>query len=178
MGAAGPACCEAGCGAGAADCLLPPARRAGAADGARPPARAQASHANRALALGPRDGKLELYVSVPAPFNVDTCTDPYCSIYRLNTDGSGVEKFAGGERLRGRAGRLWAGCGAGELTSHVPGGGLSACRRPNRTHLHCPLLSLTQHTQASAMWLDLSSTPRQATCCLLAWSRIAWATTG
>ena len=36
----------------------PPCPCAGAAGGAHPPARAQASHANRALALGPRNGKL------------------------------------------------------------------------------------------------------------------------
>jgi glucose/arabinose dehydrogenase len=58
---------------------------------------AQASHANRALGIGPTDGKL--YFTVGAPFNVDVCVDPYCSIHRINRDGSGAEVFARGMLL-------------------------------------------------------------------------------
>lgn len=54
----------------------------------------QASHANRALAIGPEDGKL--YVTVAAPFNVAECVDPYCTIHRLDRNGSGWEVFARG----------------------------------------------------------------------------------
>lgn len=62
----------------------------------------QASHANRFLGLGP-DGKL--YVTVAAPFNVDVCRDPYCSIHRLNKNGSGHEIFARG--IRNAAAWTW-----------------------------------------------------------------------
>ncbi|KAL4435230.1 hypothetical protein ABPG77_001912 [Micractinium sp. CCAP 211/92] len=62
----------------------------------------QASHANRFLGLGP-DGKL--YVTVAAPFNVDVCRDPYCSIHRLNKNGTGHEIFARG--IRNAAAWTW-----------------------------------------------------------------------
>ncbi|PRW57690.1 sorbosone dehydrogenase [Chlorella sorokiniana] len=61
---------------------------------------AQASHANRALAIGPRDGKL--YYTVAAPFNIPPtpagCQLPYCTIWRMNKDGSGAEVYASGIR--------------------------------------------------------------------------------
>lgn len=38
----------------------------------------------------------QLYYTVAAPFNVDVCRPPYCTIHRMDKDGSGVEVFASG----------------------------------------------------------------------------------
>lgn len=54
----------------------------------------QASHSSRALAIGPADGLL--YYTVAAPFNVDVCRDPYCTIHRIAKNGSGHGIFARG----------------------------------------------------------------------------------
>ncbi|KAI3430519.1 hypothetical protein D9Q98_005112 [Chlorella vulgaris] len=86
---------------------------------------AQASHANRALGIGPTDGKL--YFTVGAPFNVDVCVDPYCSIHRINKDGSGAEVFARGIRNAagwdwhpGTGALLWAGMERDEMGNDLP----------------------------------------------------------
>ncbi|PSC76447.1 sorbosone dehydrogenase [Micractinium conductrix] len=63
----------------------------------------QAFHGFRGFELGPNDGKL--YVTIAAPFNVDVCVDPYCTIHRLNKDGSQLEVFARG--IRNAAGFTW-----------------------------------------------------------------------
>ncbi|KAL4439877.1 hypothetical protein ABPG75_002878 [Micractinium tetrahymenae] len=55
----------------------------------------QADHKSRGLGLGP-DGRL--YVTVAAPFNYDVCVDPYCSIMRVEKNGSNPEIFARGIR--------------------------------------------------------------------------------
>jgi glucose/arabinose dehydrogenase len=63
----------------------------------------QAKHANRGLTLGP-DGKL--YYTVGAPFDSgEECTGAYCSVWRMNTDGSGLERVASG--LRNGAAFTW-----------------------------------------------------------------------
>ncbi|EFN51270.1 hypothetical protein CHLNCDRAFT_55227 [Chlorella variabilis] len=63
----------------------------------------QASHSSRALAIGPADGLL--YYTVAAPFNVDVCRDPYCTIHRIAKNGSGHGIFARG--IRNAAGFDW-----------------------------------------------------------------------
>ncbi|KAL4439879.1 hypothetical protein ABPG75_002880 [Micractinium tetrahymenae] len=55
----------------------------------------QAAHRSRGLGLGP-DGRL--YVTVAAPFNYGDCVDPYCSIMRMEKNGSNPEIFARGIR--------------------------------------------------------------------------------
>lgn len=55
----------------------------------------QAAHRSRGLGLGP-DGRL--YVTVAAPFNYDVCVDPYCTIMRMEKNGSSPEVFARGIR--------------------------------------------------------------------------------
>ncbi|KAL4422819.1 hypothetical protein ABPG75_009016 [Micractinium tetrahymenae] len=63
----------------------------------------QEDHDARALAIGPRDGKL--YVTVAAPFNLGTCVEPFCTIHRLDKNGSNFEVFASG--IRNAAGFEW-----------------------------------------------------------------------
>lgn len=53
----------------------------------------QAGHPARALALGP-DGRL--YFSVAAPFNVGDCGTEYCTLRRVELNGTGFEVFARG----------------------------------------------------------------------------------
>lgn len=52
-------------------------------------------HGWKYIAFGP-DGKL--YVPVGAPFNIGIPDDRHASIFRMNDDGTGLEKFAGGVR--------------------------------------------------------------------------------
>lgn len=56
----------------------------------------QEKHANRGMTLGP-DGML--YYTVGAPFDSgEECEEPYCSVWRMATDGSGLERVASGMR--------------------------------------------------------------------------------
>lgn len=59
-------------------------------------------HGWKYIAFGP-DGKL--YVPVGAPFNIGVPTEKYASIFRMNDDGSGLEKFASG--VRNTVGFTW-----------------------------------------------------------------------
>jgi glucose/arabinose dehydrogenase len=69
-----------------------------------------ATHGWKFIAFGP-DGML--YVPVGAPCNVCVRPDPYATILRMNTDGSGLEVFASGVRNTvgfdwdPRTGELW-----------------------------------------------------------------------
>jgi glucose/arabinose dehydrogenase len=60
------------------------------------------AHGWKYIAFGP-DGKL--YVPVGAPFNIGMPKDEYASIFRMNDDGTGVEKFASG--VRNTVGFTW-----------------------------------------------------------------------
>ena len=62
-----------------------------------------AMHSTRHLGLSPVDGKL--YANIGAPFNIGNCTNPFCTIVRMNRNGSGVEFFARG--VRNAAGFTW-----------------------------------------------------------------------
>jgi glucose/arabinose dehydrogenase len=62
----------------------------------------QEKHANRALTLGP-DGKL--YYTVAAPFDLGECIDPYCSIWRMDKDGSNRQRVV--RNVRNAAGYTW-----------------------------------------------------------------------
>lgn len=63
----------------------------------------QEKHANRGLSLGP-DGLL--YYTVGAPFDCcQECTGPYCSVWRMGTDGSGLEQVVAG--IRNAAAYAW-----------------------------------------------------------------------
>lgn len=63
----------------------------------------QEKHANRGMTLGP-DGML--YYTVGAPFDSgEECEEPYCSVWRMATDGSGLERVASG--LRNAAAFTW-----------------------------------------------------------------------
>jgi len=59
-------------------------------------------HGWKYIAFGP-DGKL--YVPVGAPFNIGMPTEKYASIFRMNDDGTGFEKFASG--VRNTVGFTW-----------------------------------------------------------------------
>ena len=59
-------------------------------------------HGWKYIAFGP-DGKL--YVPVGAPFNIGQPTEKYASIFRMNDDGTGFEKFAKG--VRNTVGFTW-----------------------------------------------------------------------
>jgi glucose/arabinose dehydrogenase len=59
-------------------------------------------HGWKYIAFGP-DGKL--YVPVGAPFNIGIPTDRYAAIFRMNDDGTGLEKFASG--IRNTVGFTW-----------------------------------------------------------------------
>ena len=59
-------------------------------------------HGWKYIAFGP-DGKL--YVPVGAPFNIGMPTEKYASLFRMNDDGSGIEKFASG--IRNTVGFTW-----------------------------------------------------------------------
>jgi glucose/arabinose dehydrogenase len=60
------------------------------------------THGWKYIAFGP-DGKL--YVPVGAPFNIGLPTSQYASIFRMNDDGTGFEKFASG--VRNTVGFTW-----------------------------------------------------------------------
>lgn len=97
-----------------------------------------ALHGVRHLALGPADGKL--YVHVGAPFNFGNCTDPYCTILRLDPDGGDPEVFARGGWSR------WGGGGKGEGRCRETGGWWlgEACGRDPPSPLP-PLLFAGRH---------------------------------
>jgi glucose/arabinose dehydrogenase len=59
-------------------------------------------HGWKYIAFGP-DGKL--YVPVGAPFNIGMPTEKYASLFRMNDDGTGFEKFASG--IRNTVGFTW-----------------------------------------------------------------------
>jgi glucose/arabinose dehydrogenase len=59
-------------------------------------------HGWKYIAFGP-DGKL--YVPVGAPFNIGIPTEKYASLFRMNDDGTGIEKFASG--IRNTVGFTW-----------------------------------------------------------------------
>ena len=59
-------------------------------------------HGWKYIAFGP-DGKL--YVPVGAPFNIGMPTEQYASLFRMNDDGTGIEKFASG--IRNTVGFTW-----------------------------------------------------------------------
>jgi glucose/arabinose dehydrogenase len=59
-------------------------------------------HGWKYIAFGP-DGKL--YVPVGAPFNIGIPTEQYASLFRMNDDGTGIEKFASG--IRNTVGFTW-----------------------------------------------------------------------
>jgi len=59
-------------------------------------------HGWKYIAFGP-DGKL--YVPVGAPFNIGEPTAQYASLFRMNDDGTGFEKFASG--IRNTVGFTW-----------------------------------------------------------------------
>ena len=59
-------------------------------------------HGWKYIAFGP-DGKL--YVPVGAPFNIGEPTEKYASLFRMNDDGTGFEKFASG--IRNTVGFTW-----------------------------------------------------------------------
>jgi len=59
-------------------------------------------HGWKYIAFGP-DGKL--YVPVGAPFNIGIPDDRHASIFRMNDDGTGLEKFASG--VRNTVGFTW-----------------------------------------------------------------------
>jgi glucose/arabinose dehydrogenase len=59
-------------------------------------------HGWKYIAFGP-DGKL--YVPVGAPFNIGMPDDRHAAIFRLNDDGTGIEKFASG--VRNTVGFTW-----------------------------------------------------------------------
>lgn len=59
-------------------------------------------HGWKYIAFGP-DGKL--YVPVGAPFNIGIPDDRHASLFRMNDDGTGVEKFASG--IRNTVGFTW-----------------------------------------------------------------------
>ena len=54
----------------------------------------QSTHGFRALAVGPDE---KLYVSIAAPFNIGECKDMFCTLQRLDLNGSGMETFARGK---------------------------------------------------------------------------------
>ena len=60
-------------------------------------------HGWKYIAFGP-DGKL--YVPVGAPFNIGMPTEQYASLFRMNDDGTGFEKFASG--IRNTVGFTWS----------------------------------------------------------------------
>ena len=60
------------------------------------------AHGWKYIAFGP-DGKL--YVPVGAPFNIGIPTERYAGIFRMNDDGTGLEKFARG--VRNTVGFTW-----------------------------------------------------------------------
>lgn len=60
------------------------------------------AHGWKFIAFGP-DGKL--YVPVGAPFNIGMPTEKYASLFRMNDDGTGFEKFASG--IRNTVGFTW-----------------------------------------------------------------------
>jgi len=59
-------------------------------------------HGWKYIAFGP-DGKL--YVPVGAPFNIGIPGEQYSSLFRMNDDGTGIEKFASG--IRNTVGFTW-----------------------------------------------------------------------
>ncbi|GAB4820067.1 hypothetical protein N2152v2_007113 [Parachlorella kessleri] len=63
----------------------------------------QTTHGFRALALGPDE---KLYVSIAAPFNIGECKDMFCTLQRLDLNGSGMETFARG--IRNVGGIAWS----------------------------------------------------------------------
>lgn len=69
--------------------LLDVATIANGTAGGLPP---QEKHANRGLTLGP-DGLL--YYTVGAPFDSgEECYGPYCAVWRMDTEGGGLEQVA------------------------------------------------------------------------------------
>lgn len=60
-------------------------------------------HGWKYIAFGP-DGKL--YIPVGAPFNIGIPDDRHASIFRMNDDGTGIEKFASG--VRNTVGFTWS----------------------------------------------------------------------
>ena len=60
-------------------------------------------HGWKYIAFGP-DGKL--YVPVGAPFNIGMPDERHASIFRMNDDGTGIEKFASG--VRNTVGLTWS----------------------------------------------------------------------
>jgi glucose/arabinose dehydrogenase len=60
------------------------------------------SHGWKYIAFGP-DGKL--YVPVGAPFNIGIPSERHAAIFRMNDDGTGIEKFASG--VRNTVGFTW-----------------------------------------------------------------------
>jgi len=60
------------------------------------------AHGWKYIAFGP-DGKL--YVPVGAPFNIGIPDDRHAAIFRMNDDGTGIEKFASG--VRNTVGFTW-----------------------------------------------------------------------
>jgi glucose/arabinose dehydrogenase len=60
-------------------------------------------HGWKYIAFGP-DGKL--YVPVGAPFNIGIPDEKHASIFRMNDDGTGIEKFASG--VRNTVGITWS----------------------------------------------------------------------
>jgi glucose/arabinose dehydrogenase len=60
------------------------------------------AHGWKYIAFGP-DGKL--YVPVGAPFNIGLPDDRHAAIFRMNDDGTGIEKFASG--VRNTVGFTW-----------------------------------------------------------------------
>jgi glucose/arabinose dehydrogenase len=61
------------------------------------------AHGWKYIAFGP-DGKL--YVPVGAPFNIGMPDDRHAAIFRMNDDGTGIEKFASG--VRNTVGFTWS----------------------------------------------------------------------
>lgn len=140
-------------------------------------------------------------MQVAAPFNIPPtpagCQLPYCTIWRMNKDGSGAEVYAAGARslcFRTAAcgnrsfgavqhGRLpfavaaaatvepWS-AHASLPAAHraAPSPPPPAATRTTTRHHHLP------HVQASATQRASSSTPPAATCCSAAWSATTWAT--
>lgn len=137
-------------------------------------------------------------MQVAAPFNIPPtpagCQLPYCTIWRMNKDGSGAEVYATGAWLC-----FCAACGNrspdvvqhGRLPFAVP---TAAAVEPWSAHASLPAahravpssslpaaLRVTTHhppphVQASVTQRASSSTRPAATCCSAAWSATTWAT--
>ena len=100
----------------------------------------QEKHANRGLTLSPNDGML--YYTVGAPFDCcQECSGPYCSVWRMATDGSGLEQVAA--NIRNAAAYTWH-PGTGDLlVAAMERTGMGDQREPLHSVAGRPKLHLT-----------------------------------